>query len=64
MYWLCLFCVEAADQTWLFYGYATPVEGFPLGEWQIREIDTVKGGIRLIQCNRFAPRHWGQSFIA
>ncbi len=28
MYWLCLFCVQAANQTWLFYGYATPVEGF------------------------------------
>jgi hypothetical protein len=31
MYWTCLFCVEAANQTWLFYGYATPAEGFQPG---------------------------------
>ena len=53
MNWLCLFCVEAANRVWLFYGYATPaVDGDP-GSWVIRPIDRFNGGIRLLQCNRF-----------
>ncbi len=63
MNWLCLFCVEAANQTWLFYGYATPADGFPAGNWQVREIARVNG-VRLLQCHRFADTQTLDAFRA